>query len=218
MRDFFVYVPCPKGVCSAELFGDNRQFDVAINDYTGSNMVPEQAEYKFSIDKWKYPHIKEDMKDIVSNYKACAFIDDDIKVSTEELNRLFTIGMDNKLNIWHPALTLNSHSSWQHLYQRPNSSIRPTNTVEIMAPFFSKAALAICWDTLNVNYSAWGIEIVWFHLLKPNTKTMIIDAVPVTHTRPMRGHAKVMPNGKTPTEEEKLMLDHYGLTKPKLCY
>ena len=49
MRDFLLYMSCPKGKCEAELFGEDRIFDVAINDYTESNTNPEGAEYKFSI-------------------------------------------------------------------------------------------------------------------------------------------------------------------------
>jgi hypothetical protein len=202
---------CDKGQCDAEMFGPNRMFDVAINDYTGSNVNPSQAEYKFSIDEWKYRHIYKDLANIVFNYKAVAIFDDDVRVTTDQLNRLFMVGDSLKFDIWQAALTKESYSSWGHLYQKPNSVLRNTNTMEIMMPIFSKEALTKCWDSFNINYSAWGLDVAWKHLLSEK-KLMVIDSIPVTHTRPMRGHARIMPNGKTPMEDAELVFKHYNIS------
>jgi len=35
-RPYLLYVACAKGKTEIELFGEGRQFDVAVNDYTGS--------------------------------------------------------------------------------------------------------------------------------------------------------------------------------------
>lgn len=211
MRDYLLYMSCPKGQCQTELFGPNRLFDVAINDYTESNTNPEEAEYKFSKDEWKFRHIHDDLSKIVFNYKAVALFDDDIIISTENLNKLFVLGDTSNFNIWMPALTKESHSSWAHIYQRPGSLFRETNTVELMMPFFSKSALEKCWDSFALNYSAWGLEIAWFHLLKKGL--IIVDSIPAYHTRPMRGHTRVMPNGKTPLQEADIIFNHYGIKK-----
>ena len=217
MRKFLLYMSCPKGQCEAELFGTNRNFDVAINDFTESNTNPEEAEYKFSTDQWKYRHIYNDLSNIVFNYEACAMFDDDVKVSTDELNKLFEIGIEHQFNIWQAALTQDSYSSWKHLYQIPNSEMRMTNTMEIMMPFFSKSALQKCWESFNINYSAWGLDIVWAYLLNTE-KLAVIDAIPVKHVRPMRGYSRIMPNGKTPGEECSMVLQHYGIKSPPTVY
>lgn len=218
MRDYLLYVLSSKGKSEAELFGENRLYDVAINDHTESHTYPEEAEYKFSVNKWKFKHVNEDLQDLILKYKACAFFDDDVKVSTNDLNRLFLIGDCLNLNIWHPSLTADSYIYWQHLKQQPDSLIRPTNTVDLMAPIFSREALKICMDSFSFNYSGWGLEIVWFHLMQPNPKHATIDAVPVIHTRPVRGGARIMPNGKTPTEECNEMLHALKLKHPKIHY
>lgn len=218
MRDYLLYMLSAKGVCEAELFGESRLFDVIINDHTGSHTYPEEAEYKFSVNKWKFRHVNEDLQNITLQYKACAFFDDDIKVSTEDLNRLFVIGDNLKLNIWQPALTDDSFIYWQHLRQREDSFVRNTNTVDLLATFFSKDALKICMDSFSFNYSGWGLEIVWFDLLQPNPKHAVIDAVPVKHTRPIAGDTRIMPNGKTPTNECNDMLRSLKLWHPKTHY
>lgn len=217
MRDFLLYTSCAKGKCETELFGKDRIYDVAINDYTGSNTNPEEAEYKFSVDDWKYRHIKRELKDIVFNYKACAIFDDDIVVSTEDINRLFLVGHNLKFNIWQAALTKDSYSAWYHLYIKDNSCVRPTNEIELMMPIFSKSALQICWDTFDITHSAWGIEVVWAVRLN-NEKIMVIDAIPVKHIRPICSGSKIMPNGMTPSEECLIVFKHFGVQLPKNIY
>lgn len=213
MRDFLFYISCSKGNCESEIFGKNRNFDVAINDYTESNINPSEAEYKFSNDEWKYKHIYHRLSDIVFNYKACAIFDDDIKISTNDINKLFELGALNNFNIWQAALTHNSHSSWGHLYQKVNSYIRHTNTIEIMMPFFSNSALHKCWDSFNINYCAWGLDVAWNHILN-NEKIMVIDSIPAYHVRPMRGHLRTMPSGLTPMQEAELVFKHYNIQPP----
>ncbi len=213
MRDFLFYISCAKGVCEAELFNNNRLYDVAINDFTETNTNPSLAEYKFSKDEWKYRHVKHDLSNIVFNYKACAFFDDDVKISTEQINNLFEMGIKNNWNIWQASLTADSYSSWKHLYSKYNNlEARKTNTIEIMMPFFSKSALQKCWESFDINYSAWGLDVAWNYLLN-NDKIMVVDAIPVHHVRPMRGHARIMPNGKTPKEDAELVFNHYKLNK-----
>lgn len=215
MRDFLIYTACNKGKTEIELLGPDRLFDVAINDYTESNTYPQEAEYKFSKDEWKYPHIKHNLKDIVFNYKACAFFDEDVKISTLDLNRLFLEGLSLNLNIWQASFTSNSISPWHHLFHKSNSHFRTTNEIEIMMPIFSQSALKKCWETFDLNYSSWGIEIVWYNLLKE--KICVIDTVQAAHLRPIKSYDMIMPNGLKPREEVRLALEPYGLknyTKP----
>lgn len=216
MRDFLFYISCNKGKCDAELFGINRIYDVAINDYTGSNTNPEEAEYKFSEDEWKYRHIYLKLSDIVFNYKAIGIFDDDIKISTNDLNNLFTIGDTANYNIWQAALTRESPLPWPHLYQKGDGQARETNTMEIMMPVFSNQALKICWDSFIINYSAWGLDIAWAYLLK-NKGIMVIDSISATHTRPLTT-GRIMPNKLTPDRDAELVLSHYGIKKPTRIY
>lgn len=216
MRDFLLYISCAKGQCDTEFLGENRIFDVAINDYTESNTNPEQVEYKFSQDQWKFKHIYHNLSNIVFNYKAVGIFDDDVKISTNDLNRLFEIGDKNNWNLWMAALTKDSYSSWAHIYQKPNVPFRETNTMELMMPIFSKSALEKCWDSFDINYSAWGLDLAWFHILK--NKIMIVDSIPANHTRPMRGHTRVMPSGLTPLQEADLVFKKYGIAKNYQTY
>jgi len=219
MRPFLIYLAAPKDVYQAELFGKDRAFDVAYNDYTETHTIPEQAEYKLSINEWKYECFKRHLSHTVSKYQAVALLDDDIQASTQRLNELFQFGLQHNFNIWHPTYgpeTREECQVWDHIRQRPNSQYRPTNTVDLSAPFFSQYALNKCLHTFDYNCSGVGLEIVWFHLLQPNPKHMMIDVYPVTHTR----RAKMLdggkdyppyPNGLTWDQELHLVLRRTGL-------
>ena len=215
MRDFLLYLACSKGACETELFGSDRIYDVAINDYTEIGINPKEAEYQYSVDVPKYRHVKKDLSNMVFNYKACAFFDDDLRVKTADLNKLFTAGAALELNLWQAALTKDSYASWQHLYQKQASYVRKTNFVEIMMPFFSRSALEICWESFGLNYSAWGLDFAWSHLLK-NEGLAVIDCFPVTHIRPIKPHNETLPNGLTPRQEADLVFKHYGLNPPTM--
>ncbi len=216
MRDFLLYVSCSKGLCQVELFGNNRIYDVAINDYTLQNSNPEEAEYKFSVDEWKFRHIHKDLKDIVFKYKAIAIFDDDMLMSTDDLNSLFTIGETEKLNLWQASLTHDSANPWKHLYNIPNVYMLKTNSIELMMPIFSNEALKTCFDSFIINYSAWGLNIAWTHLLKEE-KIMVIHSIKAKHTRPLT-RGRIMPNGLTPEQDAELVFNHYGIKIPHPIY
>lgn len=208
---------CPKGKCETELFGNNRLYDVAINDYTETNTNPEEAEYKFSVNKFKFKHLKEDLSKIVFNYKSVAIFDDDISATTNDLNKLFLLGSSLNFNIWQAALTKDSYSSWTHLYVKNDSYIRNTNKMELMMPFFSKSALQVCWNTFDLTDSAWGAEDVWGARLKYD-KIMVVDCIPVKHVRPISSSERKMPSGLSPQEEYLVMKNHFGINTPKKIY
>lgn len=213
MRDFLLYTTSVKGKCEAELFGNNRLYDVAINDYTGSNIVPAQAEYKYSVDERKFRHVKQALSDIVFNYKACAFFDDDIRASMQDINKLFLVGDTLEFNIWQAALTKDSYCSWKHLYLKDKSIVRNTNKMELMMPFFGKVALQKCWDTFDFSYSSWGIEDVWVARCNFD-KIIVVDSIPVKHIRPITSNGKIMPNGMTPEQEYRMTFNHFKIKTP----
>lgn len=227
-RDFLIYITGLKDVYSTELFGSNRLFDVAYNDYTGSHIIPEQAEYKYSINEWKYEFVKHHLLEVVLPYKAVAFLDDDIQVSTEDINRLFIIGTCLNFNIWHPAYSLECREechNWEHIKQRKNSLFRETNLIELNATFFSQYALQKCIDTFDFNCSGIGLEQVWMKLLQPNPRNFIVDAIPMIHTR-AHGMRKgvngkgypIYPNGLNWQQEVELVYRKGGVRLPKKIY
>jgi len=67
------------------------------------------------------------------------------------------------------------------------SLLRYTNFVEIMCPFLSRRALALCGDTFGRSVSGWGLARIWTALLPyPEFRIAIVDQVRVLHTSQTR--------------------------------
>jgi hypothetical protein len=96
------------------------------------------------------------------------------------------------------------------LFAVPGSLVRRCNVVEVMMPIFSREALRLCWDSFPKCYSAWGLDSVWPLLLRGRPRA-IVDAVVAKHLRPVRSQHRRMPNGKTPDEENTMILREYGM-------
>ncbi len=209
-RPYLLYVSTARGQTETELFGPGRLFDVAVNDYTQSRETPAEAEYGFSEDEWKFRHVHTKLHPVVGNYRAVGIFDDDIHISTADLTRLFQIGDALDLALWQAALSRDSKDPWKHLFVVDGSLVRRCNVVEIMMPIFSREALRLCWDSFPKCYSAWGLDSAWPTILKHRPRA-IVDAVVAKHLRPVRSQNRRMPNGKTPNEENAMILREYGL-------
>jgi hypothetical protein len=68
----------------------------------------------------------------------------------------------------------------------PNTLLRYTNFVEILAPLMDLKTLLYLKDTFDENYSGWGYDFLWPYMLNyPKDKIAIIDSVVMTHTKPI---------------------------------
>jgi len=194
-------VSCNNGVAAAGLFGGDRQFDVAMHDYgpwTGQRSM--NAEY------WIPSEGTQKLETAGANvvalppYDYYAFLDDDLEISTESLNRLFEGGEAQKLELYQPALLPDSYGSWPHLFQQGYGlGIRSVPFVEVMCPFFSRAALMKCLWSFGLNQSGWGLDVcIWPKLV---SDCHVIDAVTIGHRRPVGTARQPMRNGLTALQE-----------------
>jgi hypothetical protein len=236
MRDNLVFISTGSlASCVPELFGPGRTFDVCIHqfDMGAPGWEPTSEEFYWSSPRPEFYFRKEGEKletaakilrdpagytrDMLPAYKQYAFLDDDLTVSTETLNKLFMLGRALELPLFQPALARDSYGSHSHLFDRSLPSdtlpgIRWVPFVEIMCPFFSAAALDLCLPTFDINVSGWGID----HYLWPEIvqgRMAVIDRLPVGHYRePARRH-RLMRNGLTPQQElwiQRMIFDPAG--------
>ncbi len=123
-----------------------------------------------------------------ADYRYVWLPDDDLAVSRRAINRLFEICRRNHLDLAQPALDEASHVSHAVTRRDPRFALRFTNFVEVMCPVFSAPALATCLDTFPTTLTSWGLDAVWPSLVGAGgTRIGIVDAVTVTHTRPVGG-------------------------------
>lgn len=213
-RDFLVYTPASRGDFAGEFTHPERLFDLAVNDWTGSNRfskAAEQAEYRFSETGHKWPTIARILPKL-PRYRFYAFIDEDIDVSVEALNGLFRTGDLFGLTIFQGALTPRSHYSHEFSLVQENSYLRPSDFVEIMAPFFSADALDKCGGTFTLSELGWGLEYLWNDILRSQGMA-IVDAFPITHIRPVQSNRWKNQRGESAEQECARMLAEWKAQK-----
>jgi uncharacterized protein DUF707 len=124
----------------------------------------------------------------LARYDAVWFPDDDLEIGAAAVEEFFAIFRRHGLALAQPALT--PRSFWNHEITLHNKRfvLRRTNFVEVMAPAFTPEALAECSWTFTVSKTGWGVDLLWSRALADRPGAMaIVDATPMTHTRPLGG-------------------------------
>ncbi len=150
--------------------------------YNDSPFIMCQKGYKL---KLLYDYLKRNPR-FLEIYDYFFVPDDDIRMSTEQINALFREMQENQLSIAQPGL-VDSYYTYEHTLRHPKTTIRYVNFVEMMLPCFSTDALQKVLFTFNENKQGWGCEFHWPHLINFSGKEMaILDNVNAVHTRPFQ--------------------------------
>jgi hypothetical protein len=209
-RSFLVYCPTNAGDFLAELDNPKRLFDVALNDFSGSGTGIEIAEWKFAERTHKWRGIAVNLEKIGDGYDYIAFIDNDITLSTEQLNTLFLTASALRLDLFQASLTEDSCTAWAELKQRNDSYVRAVRLVEIMMPIFSRRGLAACRETFGMSTTGWGLDLVWTKILKRRAMA-VCDAVVAGHRRPVGSHLWRNEQGMDAREEMREVCSRFGI-------
>ena len=196
-----------------------RDFDLFVSYYGNA-----AGRHRGSADHYemrrgpKWPGIDgllHDYGTILGHYDAFWFPDDDLETSGAVIDRMFAFFHAFRLCLAQPALTRDSYHTWDTLLQEPGCHIRYSGFVEVMAPIFSRDALAVCRPTFSESRSGWGLDWLWPTLCRQAGLGPIgvIDATPVRHTRPVggelyRNHPELDPRG-----EARRLLRKYGIAE-----
>lgn len=168
----------------------DRNFDIFLSYFGNTpDHYSQDAEYYEQVKGPKWPELHRIINDnsaIIGQYDAVWLPDDDLLADTQTLNRLFNLFMALEFQLAQPALTIDSHVIYKELIAQPKLLARRTNFVEVMAPIFSRQALTHLAPTFIQSPSGWGLDKLWPYLLKQHA-IGVLDATPVTHTRPVGG-------------------------------
>ena len=189
MNKFLVIARVGDNSLHSNWLGNSKNFDLFLS-YFGdeSNKYMEQCEYYEQVKGGKRPilaKIIENNWDIISKYDAVWLPDDDLLADAKTISRMFNFFAAFDLSLAQPALSMNSYFSHSSLLQQTDTIIRRTNFIEVMAPIFSQECLRKLKHTFSQSQSGWGLDNLWPYLIKENIA--IIDATPITHTRPVGG-------------------------------
>lgn len=157
------------------------------------------------------PHLRE-------SYDYVGFADDDLDADMATWNALFVFCDRHGFDLAQPSIR--GPISYPITAPVPNLLYRLTTFVEIMCPFFSRRALAVCYPSFGESVSGWGINHIWPRLLaKHRGKLAIIDSISVTHTRALRsGPLYQLLDDRVidPTAELANVLVRYGIEGPDI--
>lgn len=185
-----VFVPVGKDSLHRQLLKGDADFDLHLLIYDGSynkfcndsDFVACDAGYKMDM-TYRYLHRHPEL---LEKYEYFFLLDDDIVISTEDVNRLFSMMREYKLKIAQPSLVM-SYYTYKHTAFNPFYILRYTNFVEMMMPCFSRDALKAVLPTFEQKIRWCGIEMHWPVLIGSNHNDIaIVDAVSAKHTRPVQ--------------------------------
>jgi len=166
--------------------GDNRNYDVYCV-YYGENM-DNYNKYKSVVDKiWQrkgskfqnFNYIYSLPDNIFSKYDRFFIMDDDIIISTDDINKMFLLSEKYDLWICQPSFTNTSKISHPITLYNPGNIMRYTSFVEVNAPLFSKKALTKFMDKYDPILIGWGIDYlyIWANGDTIEDKYAVIDCI-----------------------------------------
>lgn len=188
LRDTLVYVQT-NGRHPSQLHDPARRYDLLLNYYAPPEERPPPAEYVFQQGGTKVTAIYkllQDRPDVLTQYDFVLFLDDDILLSAPDINQLFEIMRDEKLDFAQPSLTQDSHGSFPVLFQKADSpGLRRVNYVEIMAPALSQRGLIAAQECFGAGISGFAVDALIGKTVREGfgETVAVIDAVAAQHTR-----------------------------------
>lgn len=126
----------------------NRNYDIFLIYYKKDDKIFES--YKKYVDVtlkrkgYKYPNFRffyNKYKNLILEYDSVFILDDDIIISTKDINELFTISKKYDLWVCQPSFDKNGQNAHSINVQQPNNILRFTNFVEEGVPLFNKYGL-----------------------------------------------------------------------------
>lgn len=169
-----------------------KNFDLCLSYFNSQpGRFSEDCDFYHETPGVKWPILKDIIAlfgEQIEHYDAIWLPDDDISTNAFDINRMFELFMQYKLELAQPALTKDSYYSHKITRVNPEYSLRYSQFVEPMVPIFSKQAFRTLWPTFEKSQAAYGLDFVWPKVLGyPHKKIGIIDEVPMKHTRPVGG-------------------------------
>ena len=192
MRDYLVFVRAGKGSLHPRMLAEDpdRNWDCCIN---GWEAPPGSTAQDFGVELFQAGALNkfEAFDDMFGTparripYRYVMLIDDDLRFAPGQVSRYFELCERNRLFLSQPAIAWGSNSNHLINICNPLCTIRQVNFVEVMAPCFSRDALARLMPTFRITRCTWGIDYAWSSLLDGQGRISVVDAVPMDHTKPM---------------------------------
>ena len=198
--------------------GEERNWDLCLS-YYGNN--PEEwrhgANYFIPQKGSKFAGLTPlvESEAFLWGYDYIWFPDDDLLIDGADINRMFAIAHEFDLQLAQPSLAPGCFVNHRITQQLPDCRLHFTSFAEIMAPLFSREALAVVAPSFGFNQSGYGLDHLWPALLgAPKNRIAVIDEISMVHTRPMGANYDV----EGASNEGWDVLERFGLTQLYASY
>ena len=118
----------------------------------------------------------------IYHYDAIWIVDDDIQMSTRDINRMFLLFQEHDLWIAQPAFDPGSHASWEMTIFDEKYLLRFSNFVENGVMVCARDALKLCLPAMKDIKTGFGSDFLFPHLTGfPSQRIAVIDDVQCHH-------------------------------------
>jgi GR25 family glycosyltransferase involved in LPS biosynthesis len=153
----------------------------------------------------------EILNNIIKDYNFVAMYDDDIKIKVSEIEKLFEIAQEKKLDLFAPSLSSDSYHTYDVTLNK-GSGIRLVKWVEIMMPHFSRRFIEQfklhLKNLSQYNFkTSYGFDLFLFPEILEEIRgnCAIVDDIIAKHNREITSDKKTFSNGLTALQEMKLV-------------
>ena len=117
--------------------------------------------------------------EIIAKYERFFILDDDIEISSNDINRMFEISEKHNLLICAPSFTKDSKISHQITVNKPGVSLEFTNFIEVNAPLYNKEALGRFIARYDPILIGWGVDYlsIWANSVHRKKSYAIIHEI-----------------------------------------
>lgn len=158
-----------------------RDFDLCIVNYSGkAGLHKESADIYFKFQGGKFSNLHRVnalCPDLLNQYKAIWVADDDVIMSTSQINQLFAIHSRTELTLLQPAFCIRSKISHSITKRKLLTRIRYTNFVEMTCPVIERSFLLRFLNVYDPALVGFGIDWWMLNLLEPDERVAISDEI-----------------------------------------
>ncbi|MCA8883500.1 MAG: hypothetical protein KDA50_07110 [Rhodobacteraceae bacterium] len=178
------------GTSHAHWDGAARDWDLLVNYFDACDCDPTFGDLVFAQKGTKFTAMAALWQlhgELFLPYDNVLFLDDDIDVGADDLNRFFDRATLLGLDLAQMSLSADSHCIWPSLFHDPASpGHRLVNAVEIMMPMLSRRALGLLAPSFRESVSGFGLDLLWGKTIAAaGGRAAIIDAVQAAHRKPI---------------------------------
>jgi hypothetical protein len=149
--------------------------------------------------------------DLFVGRKYVWLVDDDVEISSENVNKMFSVMEELGLHLAQPALSLDGFVNHRITAVHEGFKLRYTTMVETMIPCWSIELLKKVMPLFEGIRYGWGLDHIWGRFAGPK-QSAILDCVPAKHCRP-QGTGDLYVNDLDPIKEMKKNLKKFKLTQ-----